>query len=786
MILTLQFLLVAILPASLILFAVKARRSVLPRRVLIQYWTLALLAMAVWASSVMRFYGGITLPAGLIFTWGFIGRHALSLAILGVLLTTGNYLAVKQDRLKLTFIATVLLMALGFLLDPAIWGLALTNLSWGGGSVRYFDIWAGIWISACLLPLIASWIWAQQIVGDLPLSLFRNHTHYWVLTLLLFLLGSGLAVVQQPNQPLWQEVGVVVNILAAALGTLTLTSSQLPDLTAFLRRLLARVSGSLFLFILAAGAFYLVRQLPARANDLLILGLAAAVFTAVVIVFNRWGIIAVRPTFRPVSGKEQGRANDGRGEALPPLLPAVPGTFAGLFHPRQLGEQLLDIARSSVEAEDAWLFLSEPGVGGRLLVRGVAAVSDSSGHSSSAPKLPAMAEFPVSSPFVAHLRVHGTPLLQNDIFSLPAFDSLSEEERQRLLSWQRVLYVPMHIGTRLVGLLALGKKRAGAAYERQDVVLLQSLVALAAPFLVQAGFTTTLERVNEYLFRQNQAVSREKRALEARLFLDDQLLALLSPELRQPLLAIAETLARSEAELNGRGAEEAEGEQRLWSSSPPAAPAYAPSNGRNDLLVEEVRAATQRLRGMVERLVALAALVRGQQPLRLAAVQLEELIEEAIRTLATMAEARRVRLTFNRTTTLPLIMGDGAQLQTALHHLLHNAIKFNRIGGVVSLDVGLTVSHIYLRVADTGVGIPAEKMHALWQGFAPLSPMEAPASPWAAEWPLLDYRPLGRGLTVAHYIVLAHGGRLEAQSVYGRGSTFTLYLPLDFELKGEG
>jgi signal transduction histidine kinase len=632
------------------------------------------------------------------------------------------------------------------------------------------------------------------VAGDLPLSLFRNHTQYWALTLILFLIGTSLAVVQQPDQPLWQELGVVVNILAAALGTLTLTSSQLPNLTVLLRTLLTRVSSGLFLFGLAAGAFYLVRQLPVRANELLILGLAAAVFTVVVIALNRWGVIAGRPAAQLIPGREQPRLNDlsaGQGEVFPPSLP---DTLATLASPQQLGEQLLEIARAGVAAEDAWLFLSEPGVGGRLILRGLAAVTENHERKPGPSPdtlplpLPQLAEFPVSSPFAAHLRAYPTPFLQNDLFSLPVFDALTAEEKRRLLGWQRVLYVPLHVGTRLIGVLALGKKRDGAAYERQDFVLLQSLAALAGPFLVQAGFTRTLERVTDYAFRQNQRIGRENRGLEAQLALHNHLLDLISPELRRPLLVIAESLGRWGVGDRQRVLRDTASEE--WRTESGIVEADTP-------LIDELRAATQQLRGMIERLIALTALVQGQRPLSYSAVQLEDVAEEAVRGLATMAEARRVRVIFNRSTTLPLILADAAQLQTALYHLLHNAVKFNRIGGAVTLDVGVTDSDVFLRIVDTGVGIPAEQVKNLSQGFAPLSPVEnhgngQPAGGLPAiEIPtelmvaLQNYQPLGGGLMVAQRIVAAHGGRLEAQSVYGRGSTFTLYLPLDFEVKHE-
>lgn len=803
MILTLQFLLVAILPASLIFLAIRMRRSELPRPQLVRHWTWTLIAMAFWAGTVMRFYGGITLPPALTFTWGFIGRHVLALAMFGVLLTTSSFIPARQDQVKVATITSLILMIAAILLDPAIWQLAFVKLSLWGWELRYFDIWAGVWVSACLLPLIAAWILAQNVAGGLPLSLFRNHTQYWVLTLLIFILGTTLAVVQERDQPIWQEIGVVVNILAATLGTLTFTSSQLPDLPALLRRGLRRASSGLLLFLLAGGAFYLVRQLPPRPNELLILALAAVAFTVIVFLFNRWGIISGRPSAQIIPSHEQARLNEARENTAAPLPNSIPGTFASLAHPQELGKQLLELARAGVAAEDAWLFWSEPGVGGRLILRGLAAVADDVNLDQAAerPMLPQIAEFAADSPFTAHLRLHATPILQNDLFTLPIFDGLTAAEKQRFLSWQRVLYIPMHIGTRLIGMLALGKKHGGAAYARQDFTLLESLVALAGPFLVQASFTTTLQRVNDHVFRQNKLLSQEKRELEARMALYHRLLGLISPELRQPLLAIAEHLEQvsSEWQMEAGKWQVANDEWRVGGeySTSEEYIASGESGGTTPVIPQstlgEIQAEMHRLRGMVERLIALATLVQGQRPLHFTPVQLEDVVEEAIRGLVTMADARRVRVTLNRSTTLPLLSGDAAQLQTALHHLLHNAIKFNRIGGTVTIDMGLTVSDLYLRITDTGVGIPAEKLSTLWEGFASL-PAEGkqangriagmvelskaiPTPPLS----LQDYRPLGRGLPIVHWIIAAHGGRVEAQSVYGRGSTFTLYLPLEFQ-----
>jgi signal transduction histidine kinase len=130
-----------------------------------------------------------------------------------------------------------------------------------------------------------------------------------------------------------------------------------------------------------------------------------------------------------------------------------------------------------------------------------------------------------------------------------------------------------------------------------------------------------------------------------------------------------------------------------------------------------------------------------------------------------------------------------------MQHLLHNAIKFNRVRGRITIETGLTAADAFVSLRDTGVGISEQRLSNLWDGFSPLlggpgsteRRLEQAAALIRANTP--ERLPLpgatGRGLPLVHYIVAAHGGRVEATSRYGYGSEFTVYLPLDFALNAE-
>ena len=123
---------------------------------------------------------------------------------------------------------------------------------------------------------------------------------------------------------------------------------------------------------------------------------------------------------------------------------------------------------------------------------------------------------------------------------------------------------------------------------------------------------------------------------------------------------------------------------------------------------------------------------------------------------------------------IPNVYGDEQQLQQAIHYLLHNAIKFNRINGTVQIELGADDDEVTIQIQDEGVGIPEERLEKLWLGLD--SGELFPNGNYRSRRPRL-----GLGLTLAHTIITAHGGHISARSSYGSSSTFTIHLPFLFE-----
>ena len=114
------------------------------------------------------------------------------------------------------------------------------------------------------------------------------------------------------------------------------------------------------------------------------------------------------------------------------------------------------------------------------------------------------------------------------------------------------------------------------------------------------------------------------------------------------------------------------------------------------------------------------------------------------------------------------VRGDGARLERALRGLLENAIKFTPAGGRCAVRLATTGDdRAVVTISDTGIGIPAEDVPGLFSPFH----RGANAMDQAVQG-------AGLGLAIVRTVVTEHGGTVSAQSELGRGSTFTMTLPL--------
>jgi PAS domain S-box-containing protein len=173
----------------------------------------------------------------------------------------------------------------------------------------------------------------------------------------------------------------------------------------------------------------------------------------------------------------------------------------------------------------------------------------------------------------------------------------------------------------------------------------------------------------------------------------------------------------------------------------------------------------ERLARLVTDILDIARLDSPQPELKLAPVVLDSVIESVRSSLAAAADEKGVRLDA-RVLEGPLeLRADERLLERALENLVANGLKFTPAGGRVTVEARRAVGGIEVSVADTGPGIPPEQLEVVFEKYRQLQRGGEPAG-------------FGLGLTIARQVVMAHGGRIHAESSEGEGATFVLTLPV--------
>ncbi|HMO65674.1 MAG TPA: ATP-binding protein, partial [Verrucomicrobiota bacterium] len=152
-------------------------------------------------------------------------------------------------------------------------------------------------------------------------------------------------------------------------------------------------------------------------------------------------------------------------------------------------------------------------------------------------------------------------------------------------------------------------------------------------------------------------------------------------------------------------------------------------------------------------------------PPRLAPADLNAAVRETVQLLRPELENRGLRVVEELAVTLPPAQFDAGQLKQALVNLVKNAMHAMTRDGTLALETGVTADGVWVAVADTGHGMPAETLQRVFEPFY-----------------TTKRRGSGLGLMIVQRIVRAHRGRLEVQSEEGRGTRFRLWLPLPPQL----
>jgi CheY-like chemotaxis protein len=183
--------------------------------------------------------------------------------------------------------------------------------------------------------------------------------------------------------------------------------------------------------------------------------------------------------------------------------------------------------------------------------------------------------------------------------------------------------------------------------------------------------------------------------------------------------------------------------------------------------VNAARLCAESLFEILNAALEISSLEAGSFKLEDSEFALREMIDAAIDHHVMRAESKGLRLFSTLEPGLPeTVIGDAPRIRELLGYLLGNAIKFTHSGSV-ELRVSVPARQLVMEVRDTGIGIPADRLDVIFESFHQVDNSLS-----------RSYPGLGLGLALARKLTMLMNGRVEVSSEHGRGSTFTVRLPL--------
>jgi signal transduction histidine kinase len=184
--------------------------------------------------------------------------------------------------------------------------------------------------------------------------------------------------------------------------------------------------------------------------------------------------------------------------------------------------------------------------------------------------------------------------------------------------------------------------------------------------------------------------------------------------------------------------------------------------------LEEALHETTRMADLVDSLLTLARADEGRFDLHRMPLDVEPLVHDVFETAVILGEEAGLHV--NLTASEPaIVLGDLTRMRQLFLNLVTNAIKYTPRGGEVELRLSRRGYDAAFAVRDTGIGIAAADLPYVFERFWRADRARSRAAERGGS---------GLGLAISQYIAQAHGGQLTVQSRLGRGSTFTVLIPL--------
>lgn len=575
--------------------------------------------------------------------------------------------------------------------------------------------WAGFMSGVALLTL--------RVYHQAQGALHRNRLKYWHLVLLFLVFGDGLLFFER------DVVGSTLRLAATLLMTYAVSTYRLLNVNQMIRHLLSYLIITLLTTIFFLVSFFGIQQI-------IQMGVGYDTLVPPIVALS----VLLAMLFNPLLNFVRyivDRLVLGRGYDPNELVREYSVSISNILSLHRLAVISLELIRQTFNTQHGTLFLvhekdkTQPDKIHWQAVKSLGNKRLQSGYLSK------------NSPVVAYLHDRRRPLIQYDLDMLPQFRKLANAEREWLSGLGVEVFVPIHAKNEWIGLFALGPKNSRNPYFDNDLVLLSTLADQAAVALENARLVENLLQLNKDLKATSRQLDAANRQLTELDHLKSAFIGVVTHELRSPFINIDFSLQLIERHgLDHLTADQQEQFQQLN---------------------KQVKSAKQ----MIDNLVNFASFLSKRGELHLTQVDLLPIIKEAVMPNNPLINKNHLKLHIEIPADFPGVTGDQERLKDAIYQLINNAVKFTPVNGDIWVRCRQLPQTIRLEVQDNGIGVPADKLPHLWEGFAQMSD------------PLLrGLEGLGLGLTLVKYVANAHGGEVFAESQVGVGSTFGFQIPL--------